>query len=122
MICFENNHEYILHPAEYSQFEIYAAPALEEDEEILAVYQTVRDGIIFTSRRVLAVDIQGMLGVEADVCSLFFRSVQSFALDREEERCRLELFLAGQKQLSFVFEQPDAELSPLVTAISRFTL
>lgn len=122
MICFENNREYILHPAEYSQFETYISPVLEEDEQILAVCQTVRDGMIFTSRRVVAVDIQGMMGVEADVCSLFFRSVRSFALDKEEGRSRLELFLAGQKQLCFVFEQPEADLSALVTAISRFTL
>ncbi len=122
MICFENNHEYLLHPAEYSQYEAYISPMLEEEEEILAVCQTVHDGMVFTGRRIIAVDIQGMLGTEADVCSLFYRTVRSFALEKEPDRCRLELFLAGQKQLCFVFDYPDADISVLATAISRFTL
>jgi len=120
MICFENNHEYVLRPAELSQFQSHVF--LEEDEEILAVCQTVRDGMIFTTSRIIAVDIQGMLGTQTDVCSLFFRSVQSFAVEYGDGSALLELFLAGQKQVRFVFDYPDANLSALTTAIAKFTV
>lgn len=119
MICFENNREYTLRPAELSQFESYIS--LNDDEDILAVCQTVRDGMIFTTCRVIAVDIQGMLGTQTDVCSLYFRSVQSFAVEHSELSSLLELFLAGQKQVRFVFDYPDANLSALTTAIAKFT-
>lgn len=122
MICFENNHEYILRPAELSQFEAYLTEDLEEGEELLAVCQTVRDGMIFTSRRIIAVDIQGMLGTETDTCALFYRSVQSFAVERLGDSSVLDLYLAGQKQVRFVFDFPDANLSALTTAIARFTV
>lgn len=122
MICFENNREYILRPADLSQFEAYILPVLGEDEEILSVCQTVRDGMIFTTSRVIAVDIQGMLGTQTDICSLYFRSVQSFAAEREDNSCVLELYLAGQKHVRFTFDFPDANLSALTTAIARFTV
>ena len=122
MICFENNREYVLRPAELSQFEDYVLPMLSEDEEILSVCQTVRDGMIFTSARVIAVDIQGMLGTQTDTCSLFFRSVQSFATEREDDVCMLELFLSGQKRVRFTFDFADANLSALTTAIAKFTV
>lgn len=122
MICFENNREYILRPAELSQFEQFVTPLLERDEEILAVCQTVRDGMVFTTHRVIAVDIQGMLGTETDVCSLFYRIVRSFAAEREGDTCLLELYLAGQKQVKFTFDYPHANLSALTTAIAKFTV
>jgi len=123
MICFENNREYILRPADLSQFRQHIDPLLEEGEEILAVCQTIRDGIVFTTLRVIAVDIQGMLGTETDVCSLFYRSAHSFAAERVgEDRCVLELFLAGQKQVRFTFDYADACLSALTTAIAKFTV
>jgi|GEM_PF-1981915 len=122
MICFENNREYILRPAEYSQFAEYVDPMLEEGEDILAVCQTAQDGMIFTSRRVIAVDICGMLGTQADVCALLFRTVRSFAFDIEDEYSLLELFLAGEKKVGFRFGFPGMDISALATAVSRFTL
>ncbi len=122
MLCFENNHEYVLYPAELSQFETYISPVLGENEEIIAVCQTVRDGMIFTSERIIAVDIQGMLGTQTDIGCLYFRSVQSFAVDRSEHSSLLELFLAGQKQVRFIFESTDINLSALTTAIAKFTV
>lgn len=122
MICFENNREYILRPAEYAQFSDYVTPTLGEDENILSVCQTVQDGIIFTDRRVIAVDIQGMLGTQADVCSLPYRSVRSFAFDIEELSSVMDLFFSGQKMVRFRFDFPDMDISMLATVISRFTL
>lgn len=122
MICFENNHEYILHPAEYAPFEGSVAPLLEEEESVLLVCQAAGNGMIFTNRRVIAVDVQGMLGTQSDVCSLYYRSVQTFASDRVEDACTLELFLAGHKMVRFRFDFAAADLTPVTTAISRFTI
>lgn len=122
MICFENNREYVLRPAEYAPFEDSVAPLLEEEETVLLVCQAAGNGMIFTNRRVIAVDVQGMLGTQSDVCSLFYRSAQTFACDRGEESCSLEVFLAGHKMVRFLFDYPDADLSPVTTALARFTL
>ena len=122
MICFENNREYVLHPAEYAPFEGSVAPLLEDEETVLLVCQAAGNGMIFTNRRVVAVDVQGMLGTQSDVCSLYFRSVQSFAFDRGEDSCTLELFLAGHKMVRFRLDYPDADLIPVTTALSRFTI
>jgi len=122
MICFENNREYVLCPADYTHFEDCVAPLLEEDEPVLLVCRAAGNGMVFTNRRVIAVDVQGMLGTQTDVCSLHYRSVQTFASDRTQSFCTLELFLAGHKMVRFVFDYSDADLTPVTTAISRFTI
>lgn len=122
MICFENNKEYLLQPADYAPFEGSVLPLLEEEEQVLLVCQATGNGTVFTNRRVIAVDVQGMLGTQSDVCSLFYRTVQGFASDRGDGFSVLELFLAGHKQVRFRFDYPDADLTPVTTAISRFTL
>ena len=40
------------------------------DEEIIGVYKTVRDRVIFTDRRILAGNIQGATGKKQDISSL----------------------------------------------------
>ncbi len=122
MICFENNREYILRQAEYSQFSDYTSPLLGEDEQLLTVCQTLQDGMIFTDHRVIAVDIQGMLGTQADVCSLYYRTVRSFAFDIEDSYSVLDFFLAGDKTVRFRFDFPGMDISMLATVLSRFTL
>ncbi len=122
MICFENNHEYVLRPADYAHFEASVLPLLEEEELVLLVCQSAGNGMIFTNRRVIAVDVQGMLGTCSDVCSLHYRSVQTFACDREENSSTIELFLSGHKMVRFRLDYPDADLTPVTTAVARFTV
>lgn len=122
MICFENNREYMLRPADYAPFEDSVAPLLEGEESVLLVCQAAGNGMVFTNRRVIAVDVQGMLGTQTDVCSLYYRSVQTFASDRADGFTTLELFLAGHKMVRFVFDYPDADLSAITTALARFTI
>lgn len=124
MASFENNMIYRLKAADARLFCDYINPRLAEGEQILSSYQTVRDGVVFTTARVFGVDIQGMLGTDAQVFSLPYKSVQAFAVENPDAagaEGELVLFLAGKKQVRFVFASK-ADLTEIGKNIAKYTL
>lgn len=49
-------------------------------EEILCAFKTLRDQLIFTSKRVISVDVQGLTGTRKSFSSLPYSKVQYFAV------------------------------------------
>ncbi len=64
---------------------------LIEGEEIFAAFKTVRDQLVFTNKRVIATNVQGMTGSKVDYTSIPYNKVQTFSvetsgtLDRDTE-------------------------------------
>lgn len=50
------------------------------DEEISCAFKTVRDQLIFTNKRVIAVDVQGLTGRRKSYSSLPYSKVQFFSI------------------------------------------
>ena len=71
---------------------------LAEDEKVERAFQLVRDLIIFTNRRLLLIDKQGLTGWKVEYHSIPFRAVSHFsvesagALDLEAE---LKIWISG---------------------------
>ena len=62
MIDFENPTYLKLRPVRDSKLERMVEPLLCPGEEIVQTFQSVRDGVVFTTRRVIAVNVQGVTG------------------------------------------------------------
>ena len=54
---------------------------LARGEEIVAAYKLVRDMFIFTPKRLILVDIQGITGKKIEVRSIPYRSITSFSVE-----------------------------------------
>ncbi|MBQ6570568.1 MAG: PH domain-containing protein [Clostridia bacterium] len=71
---------------------------LVEGELPHAAFETVRDKVIFTSRRIIAIDVQGVSGVKVDYVSIPYKRISIFscetagAVDRDAE---LTIFVQG---------------------------
>ncbi len=50
-------------------------------EEILSCYRTVRDGVVFTNRRALTLNHQGITGKKVDVTSLPYSKIQLYSIE-----------------------------------------
>lgn len=50
------------------------------DEEVVAAFVTVRDKMIFTDRRIIAVDIQG-IGKKVSYCNLPYARITAFCIE-----------------------------------------
>lgn len=67
---------------------------LNDDEEIVLSFQTIRDQLIFTNKRIISIDVQGITGIRKSFGSLPYSTIQYFSI---QTKGFLELF-------------PDAEL------------
>lgn len=102
---------------------VYAAtisPMLVEGEEIISTYQSIRDGVVFTNKRIITINIQGISGKKKDFTSLPYSKIQAYSvetagvLDRDSE---LELWFSGigKVKLEFITTANVAEICKMIS-------
>jgi len=75
-------------------------------EELVSCYKGARDYVVFTTKRAIAVNVQGMTGKKRDFSSIPYSKVQCFSvetsgvLDMDSE---LELYISGLGPVRFEF-------------------
>lgn len=106
MIDFTNGSVFKLKPTNIESIEKEIFPLLVAGEQIVNAYKSVRDFVVFTNKRIIAVNVQGMTGKKKDYTSLPFSKIQAFSvetagvLDLDSE---LELYFSGLGQVKFEF-------------------
>ena len=124
MIDFQNASFLKLRPVSDKSFEGLIAPMFVEGERILSSYQSIRDGVVFTNKRIIAINIQGITGKKKDFSSLPYSKVQAFSietagvLDLDSE---LELWFSGLGKVKFEFAA-QADVSKIARTIGGFIL
>ena len=56
-------------------------PLLVPGEEIVGVYKAMRDYVVFTTKRIISVKVQGVTGKKKDFTSLPYTKVQVFSVE-----------------------------------------
>ena len=106
MIDFNNASFVKLRPVNDNAFEKMVAPILVSGEEIVNCFQSIRDGVVFTNKRIITINIQGITGKKKDFTSLPFSKIQAFsvetagAFDLDSE---LELWFSGMGSVKLEF-------------------
>ncbi len=83
------------------------APLLAPNEQIQAAFRLVRDKFVFTNKRLILVDRQGMTGHKVEYVTIPYKSIKSFSIetagtfDRDAE---LKIWLSGDHQPSVARE------------------
>ena len=84
----------------------------------------MRDGIVFTNKRIFAINVQGITGKKKDFTSLPYSKIQAFSvetagfLDIDSE---LELWFSGLGKVKFEFTS-NADIGNICKIISGFVL
>lgn len=102
---FENAKFLKLRQVDNDCFAKFIDPMLAECEQILGTFQTVRDGVVFTNLRVIAINIQGV-GMRKEFTSLPYKQVQAFAVETAgvfDIDAELQIWLCGLGKLTFEF-------------------
>lgn len=124
MIDFKNASFLKLKPVDASIFSAVISPMFVEDESILGTFQTVRDGVVFTNKRIFAINVQGLTGKKKDFTSLPYSKIQAFSvetagvLDLDSE---LELWFSGIGKVKFEFTS-NADVAQICRIISEKVL
>ncbi len=80
MINFNNNSVWNLRPIEVSVVKDEVTGLLIDGEEIVLAFKTVRDQLIFTNKRIISVDIQGVTGARKSYSSMPYSKIQFFTI------------------------------------------
>lgn len=124
MIDFKNAEYLKLKPVDNSTFDATIRPMFIAGEEIIQSFQTIRDGVVFTTKRIFAINVQGITGKKKDFTSLPYSKIQAFSvetagvLDLDSE---LELWFSGLGKVKFEFVAR-ADVSQICRMISEKVL
>lgn len=106
MIDFTNSAYVKMKPVNPSAIIGDIQPLLINGEEIIGSYKAMRDYCVFTNKRVIAVNVQGMTGKKKDFTSLPYSKVSAYSvetagvLDLDSE---LEMYFSGLGKVKFEF-------------------
>lgn len=107
MIDFQNASYVKLGQIDYSEVAGQVDPLLIDGEQGYVAYKGMRDYIVFTSKRIIAVNVQGITGKKKDFTSLPFAKVQAFSLETAgtfDLDAELELWFSGLGKVKFEFK------------------
>lgn len=98
------------------------APLLLEGERVERAFKVFRDMLVFTDRRLISIDRQGVTGKKVDVRSVPYSSITMFSkesagvLDMDAELKLWVRGLAGPLQFSFTKDAPINEVYQTLSA------
>ena len=124
MIDFQNASFLKLKKTNDNTYSSIITPMFVDGEQIIATYQSIRDGVVFTNKRIMAINVQGITGKKKDVTSMPYSKIQSFSvetagvLDLDSE---LELWFSGLGKVKFEFTS-NCNVSEICKIISSFAL
>ena len=98
MIDFENGSLFKLSPVDPESQMGRVGPLLVDGEHIIAAFKAIRDSVVFTNKRVIAVNVQGITGKKVDFTSLPYSKVQAYSVETAgtfDFDCELDLFFSG---------------------------
>ena len=104
MIDFNNATFFKLSPTSDSDYSSLIYPMFVDGEEIIQTFRGIRDGVVFTNKRIFAINVQGITGKKKDFTSLPYSKIQAFSvetagvLDLDSE---LDLWFSGLGKVRF---------------------
>lgn len=80
MINFNKDSAFDLKPIPIAEVRDEVNGLLIDGEEIACAFKTIRDQLIFTNKRIISVDVQGITGKRKSFSSMPYSKVQFFAI------------------------------------------
>lgn len=124
MIDFNNASFLKLKPVSDNAFRSTIEPMFVAGEEIIGTFQSTRDGVVFTNKRIIAINVQGLTGKKKDFTSLPYSKIQAYSvetagvLDLDSE---LELWFSGLGKVKLEF-MANANVAHICRLISEHVL
>jgi hypothetical protein len=104
MIDFSNNALFKLTPIAIKDMIPTINQFLVDGETVLAVFKTVRDQVVFTNKRVIAANVQGLTGKKVDYTSIPYSKVQTFSVETAgtlDLDCEIDFFISAVGRVRF---------------------
>ena len=124
MIDFSNGSFFKLSPCDVDEIGPAVALLLVDGERIVAAFKALRDFVVFTDKRLIAVNVQGMTGKKRDYTSLPYSKIQAFSVETAgsfDLDAELDLWFSGLGKVRLEFKGR-ADIRQLGQLIATFVL
>lgn len=106
MIDFNNKAVFKLKKTKGFTNEKLVSPLLVPGETFIGEYQSMRDFVVFTDKRIISVNVQGITGSKKDFSSLPYAKIQAFSVETSgtfDLDSELEIYFSGLGKVKFEF-------------------
>lgn len=124
MIDFKNGSIFKLASASEKEYVDFLSRFMVADEQILGTFKGIRDGVVFTNKRIIAINVQGVTGKKKDFTSLPYSKIQAFSVETAgvfDWDSELEIWFSGMGMVKFEFTD-HTDITQICKIISTFTL
>lgn len=109
MVNFSNNAVFNLSPISADKIQETVRNMFVNGENIIGAYKTIRDQVIFTNKRIITIDVQGITGKRKDFSTLPYSKIQYFSVQTPGfaelvPDCEMELFFTNGFVAKFEFK------------------
>jgi len=97
---------------------------LLEDEAVIDSYKSMRDGVVFTNKRIISINVQGITGSKKDFTSLPYKNIVAYSVETAgtfDFDAELEIYFSSLGQVKFEFKG-DSEIIEISKHISKHLL
>lgn len=104
---------------------------LISDESIISTYKGLRDQVVFTNKRIISVNVQGLTGTKQDYTSMPYSKIQVYSVETvglgeklwygNMSDCELELYFSGIGKVKFEFKG-ESDIKEICKMISEYVL
>ena len=97
---------------------------LLDDEVIVGSYQSVRDGVVFTNKRIICINIQGITGKKKDFTNIPYKKITTFSLETAgvfDLDAELEIYISAVGRIKFEFVGR-TDVKEICRIISQYSL
>ena len=125
-VNFNSNSAWNLKPISVDSVKAEVAGLLIYGEEVELAFQTVRDQLIFTNKRIISIDVQGITGKKKSYSSLPYSKIQYFSIQTPgfaELIPDSELFIMFSNTFTAKFEfKGNVDIGKIGRMISEYVL
>jgi hypothetical protein len=93
---------------------------LLDGEQVIDAYKSMRDGVVFTNKRIIAVNVQGITGSKKDFTSLPYKNIVAYSVETSgtfDLDSELEIYFSalGRVKFEFTGRTSMVEISKLIS-------
>ncbi|CAG36105.1 PH domain-containing protein [Desulfotalea psychrophila] len=104
MIDFDKSELFKLKPIDNSKALEAISLFLIDGEKIFATFKTIRDQVVFTNKRIIAANVQGLTGSKVDYTSIPYAKIQTFSVETSgslDLDCEIEIYISAVGRVAF---------------------
>ena len=124
MIDFTNKSIVKLKPINIDEGQKLVSDLLIEDEKVYFAFSSMRDKLVFTNKRIISLNVQGVTGKKVDYTSIPYSKIQTFSIESSgtfDLDSELDITISGLGIIGFELSA-QTDIRDLCKFISMYTL